>query len=76
MGRFFVCRSVLAVIPAGWEGGEEMCMHKSNYYLSLHNDNYIFSVSRTHKCVYVICGSDMHLYKLLIIYSIIYGISV
>ena len=31
MGKFFIGRSVLAMIPARWEGREEMCMHKSNY---------------------------------------------
>ena len=41
----------------GWEGRKEMCMHKSNDYvsLSLHNDNnyYNFSISHTHRCVRV-----------------------
>ena len=39
MGKLYVGSSVLAVIRhAGWEGRQEMCMHKSNDYVSLHND--------------------------------------
>ena len=73
MGKLYVGSSILAVIrPAGWEGRKEMCMHKSNDYVTLHNDNndiviIICSVSRTDRCVYVICGSDMHHYKFLMI---------
>ena len=58
----------------GWEGRKEMCMHKSNDYVYI-----IIIILAYHTligayaCTYVICDSDMHHYKFLIIHSIIYG---